>query len=45
MKDTGFIGLRVTQFPQILETYNISGAQMQKEAAKRRKRSAWCATI
>src|SRR5579864_2740995 len=35
MKDTGFIGLRVTQFPQILETYNITAAQMQKEAARR----------
>src|SRR5579872_2565486 len=35
MKDTGFIGLRVTQFPQILNTYNITAAQMQQEAAKR----------
>src|SRR6202165_2717657 len=35
MKDTGFIGLRLTQFPQILETYNITAAQMQKEAARR----------
>jgi sugar phosphate isomerase/epimerase len=35
MKDTGFIGLRLTQFPQILETYNITAAQMQKEASKR----------
>jgi sugar phosphate isomerase/epimerase len=35
MKDTGFIGLRVTQFPQILQTYNITAAQMQKEAAQR----------
>jgi sugar phosphate isomerase/epimerase len=35
MKDTGFIGLRLTQFPQILETYNITAAKMQKEAAKR----------
>src|SRR2546425_7190100 len=35
MKDTGFIGLRVTQFPQILKTYDITAAQMQKEAAKR----------
>lgn len=35
MKDTGFIGLRVTQFPQILQTYNITAAQMQAEAAKR----------
>ena len=35
MKDTGFIGIRVTQFPQILNTYNITAEQMQKEAAKR----------
>lgn len=35
MKDTGFIGLRVTQFPQILKTYDITAAQMQKEAGKR----------
>src|SRR5437868_15086069 len=35
MKDTGFIGLRVTQFPQILKTYDITTAQMQKEAEKR----------
>ena len=35
MKDTGFIGLRVTQFPQILKTYDITPAQMRKEAEKR----------
>src|SRR6266705_2787214 len=35
MKDTGFIGIRVTQFPQILNTYNITADQMQKEASKR----------
>jgi inosose dehydratase len=35
MKDTGFIGLRVTQFPQILTTYGITAAQMEKEASKR----------
>ena len=35
MKDTGFIGLRLTQFPQILQKYNITTAQMQKEAEKR----------
>jgi sugar phosphate isomerase/epimerase len=35
MKDTGFIGLRVTQFPQILKTYDITAEQMQKEASKR----------
>ena len=26
MKDTGFIGIRMTQFPQILKTYNITAA-------------------
>ena len=35
MRDTGFIGLRLTQFPQILKTYDITAAQMQKEASKR----------
>src|SRR3954447_2502442 len=35
MKDTGFLGLRVTQFPQILQTYNITAAQMAQEASKR----------
>jgi sugar phosphate isomerase/epimerase len=35
MKDTGFIGLRLTQFPQILKTYDITAAQMQQEASKR----------
>ena len=35
MRDTGFIGLRLTQFPQILKTYNISAKQMQTEAGKR----------
>src|SRR6202049_3510893 len=35
MKDTGFIGLRLTQFPQILQNYGITAAQMQKEASQR----------
>jgi len=35
MKDTGFIGLRLTQFPQILKTYDITTAQMRKEVEKR----------
>jgi len=35
MRDTGFIGLRLTQFPQILRTYDITAAQMEKEASKR----------
>ena len=35
MKDTGFIGARVTQFPKILQTYNITAPQMKAEAEKR----------
>jgi inosose dehydratase len=35
MRDTGFIGIRLTQFPQILKTYDITAAQMQREAEKR----------
>jgi sugar phosphate isomerase/epimerase len=35
MKDTGFIGIRLTQFPQILETYSITASRMQAEASKR----------
>src|SRR5271165_2598544 len=38
MKDTGFIGVRVTQFPQILTTYNITAAQLEKEVARRNLR-------
>src|SRR5690349_1733460 len=35
MNDTGFTGIRLTQFPQILKTYGITASQMQKEASKR----------
>src|SRR5690349_14849575 len=35
MKDTGFIGIRLTQFPQILTTYNITAAEMRRECDKR----------
>jgi sugar phosphate isomerase/epimerase len=35
MRDTGFIGLRVTQFPKFLETYDITQPQMEKEVSKR----------
>src|SRR5712692_11042145 len=35
MKDTGFIGLRLTKFPQILQTYDITAERMQKEASRR----------
>jgi len=33
MRDTGFIGVRVTQFPQILTTYNITTAELEKEGS------------
>src|SRR5215475_8868802 len=35
MKDTGFIGIRLTGFPGVLKTYNITAAQMEKEVSKR----------
>ena len=35
MRDTGFIGVRVTQFPQILDKYKITAAELEKEASKR----------
>jgi inosose dehydratase len=35
MRDTGFIGIRMTQFPQILTTYNITIPQLQQELSKR----------
>jgi sugar phosphate isomerase/epimerase len=35
MRDTGFIGLRLTQFPRILEIYGITQPQMEREVSKR----------
>src|SRR5262249_30511782 len=35
MKDTGFIGLRLTQFPQILNTYGLTEAQLESETSRR----------
>ncbi len=35
MRDTGFIGVRLTQFPQILKTYDITAVQMEKEVSRR----------
>src|SRR5260221_5277505 len=35
MRDTGFIGIRLTQFPQILTTYNITAEEMDHETSKR----------
>jgi inosose dehydratase len=35
MRDTGFIGVRLTGFPGILKTYDITASQMEKECSKR----------
>jgi inosose dehydratase len=35
MRDTGFIGIRMTQFPQILTTYNITVPELRKELSRR----------
>lgn len=35
MRDTGFIGLRLTGYPGILKTYNLTAAQMEREVSKR----------
>src|SRR3954463_7167560 len=35
MKDTGFIGVRLTGYPGILKTYDITAAEMEKEISKR----------
>jgi sugar phosphate isomerase/epimerase len=35
MRDTGFIGIRMTQFPQILTTYNLTVPQFEREVSKR----------
>jgi len=35
MHDTGFIGLRLTRFPRIIETYSITGEQIEREVSKR----------
>ncbi len=35
MRDTGFIGIRLTQFPGILKTYDITASQLEKELTKR----------
>ena len=34
MRDTGFIGVRLTSFPGILKTYNLTTAQLEKEVSK-----------
>ena len=35
MKDTGFIGIRLTQFPGILKTYDVTASTLEKEMSKR----------
>jgi sugar phosphate isomerase/epimerase len=35
MRDTGFIGVRMTQFPGILEKYSLTVSQLQNELSKR----------
>src|SRR6266567_991442 len=35
MRDTGFIGIRLTGYPGILKTYNLTAAQLEKEVSKR----------
>src|ERR1700682_3880121 len=34
MRDTGFIGVRLTGDPGILKTYNLTAAQLEKESSK-----------
>ena len=35
MKDTGFIGIRLTGFPGVLKTYDITASAMEREVSKR----------
>ncbi|HXJ42853.1 MAG TPA: TIM barrel protein, partial [Bryobacteraceae bacterium] len=35
MKDTGFPGIRLTSFPQLLTTFNITAEEMEREVSKR----------
>ncbi len=35
MKDTGFIGIRLTGFPGVLKLYDLTPAQMEREVTKR----------
>jgi len=36
MHDTGFIGIRLTNFPKCIETYGLTPSEMQKEVARRK---------
>src|SRR5689334_13868675 len=40
MRDTGFIGVRLTGYPGILKTYNLTTAQLEREVSKRDLRVA-----
>src|ERR1051326_1027090 len=35
MRDTGFTGIRLTQFPQILKTYDITAEALEREVSSR----------
>src|SRR6266852_4098975 len=35
MRDTGFVGVRLTGFPGVLKTYNITASQLEREVSKR----------
>jgi sugar phosphate isomerase/epimerase len=35
MRDTGFIGVRLTGYPGILKTYNMTAPQLEREVSKR----------
>ncbi|MGC2403427.1 MAG: TIM barrel protein [Acidobacteriaceae bacterium] len=35
MRDTGFLGLRLTQYPQILNKYGVTPEQMERELSRR----------
>src|ERR1700736_2776418 len=35
MKDTGFIGIRLTGYPGILKTYSLTASQLEKAVSKR----------
>lgn len=38
MRDTGFIGVRLTGYPGILKTYNITASELEREVSKRNLR-------
>ena len=43
MRDTGFIGIRLTDFPRCLETYGMTPSQLEKEVSKRKLHVRGCA--